>query len=216
VAAGRPTVEFFYCCSCPWSYLAHARLRETATRTGAAISYRPVLAALLDDVAERLPARWLTSANAAVSAYARKDLQDWAQFCGVLIRRSDRLPRRPEWAQRGAVLAVATGVGARYAEAVFSACFTQGRDIESREVVIDIAAGCGLAGPAFEAGLAAEETLDVIRRNVGELVSRGGFGSPTLFLGEDMYFGHDRVPLLEGALMRSHDRRFIAPGEHGR
>jgi len=85
-----------------------------------------------------------------------------------------------------------------------------------RAVVLNVAADCGLSGAAFEARLAAIDVLDTIRQNTDELVSRMGFGSPTMFLGDDMYFGHDRMPLLESALMRAIDRPFIAPGEHDR
>jgi 2-hydroxychromene-2-carboxylate isomerase len=215
-SAGRPTVEFFYCASCPWTWLALARLREAVTRTGAAITYRPILAAWIDDGPERLSDRSLTSRHPAVAAYARKDLQDWARFCGPEIRLPQAWPFTPEWAQRGAVLAIEAGVIRQYAESTFHACFTDGRDIAQRAVVLDLAAGCGMAGDAFEARLAAEATGQALRRNTDELARRAGFGSPTFFLGDDMYFGHDRMPLLEAALMRSGERPFIAPGEHGR
>lgn len=215
-ATGRPTVEFFYCFSCPWTYLSLARLTETATRTGAGLEYRPILAAWVDDGSGPVSTRSLASANPAVATYARKDLQDWARFCGLEIHLPEDWPIRPEWAQRGAVLAIEAGVIKPYAEAMFRAHFAQRRNIADRYVVLEVAATCGLSGDAFDARLAAEDVGDVIRRNTDELVRRGGFGSPTLFLADDMYFGHDRVPLLESALMRARDRPFIAPGEHGR
>lgn len=214
--AGRPTVEFFYCASCPWTWLALARLREAVTRTGAAINYRPILAAWIDDGPERLSDRSLTSRNPVVAAYARKDLQDWARFCGPEIRLPDNWPVTPEWAQRGAVLAIEAGVIRQYAESIFGAHFTEGRNIADREVVLDVAAACGLSGGTFLARLGADEAGEAVRRHTGELARRGGFGSPTFFVGEDMYFGHDRMPLIEAALLRSGERPFIAPGEHGR
>jgi 2-hydroxychromene-2-carboxylate isomerase len=213
---GRPTVEFFYCASCPWTYLSLVRLNEAATRTGAGIVYRPILAAWIAGGLEPLSAGSLANPNPAVAAYARKDLQDWARFCGVVIDLPDNWPIRPEWAQRGAVLAIEAGLIRSYAEAIFRAHFAAGRNIGERHVVLEIAGTCGLSGPAFEARLAADNVLDVIRRNTDELQQRGGFGSPTMFLADDMYVGHDRMPLLEAALMRASERPFIAPGEHGR
>ena len=212
----RPSVEFYYCASCPWTYLAFVRLAETALRTGATVSYRPVLAEWLGPASDRAwPHAWLGT-EAKRRAYATKDLRDWARFCSVAIEVPQPWPVRPEWAQRGAVLAVDAGVIRAYAEAIFRAHFAAGRNIAERDVVVDVAAGCNLSGPEFEEALASAATLATLRRNTEQLVERGGFGSPTMFLGEDMYFGHDRMPLLEVALMRAADRPFVAPGEHGR
>ena len=47
-----------------------------------------------------------------------------------------------------------------------------------------------------------------------ELLRRGGFGSPSMFVAESLYFGHDRLPLVEAALLHHGDRPFVAPGEH--
>jgi len=211
---GRPTVEFFYCFSCPWTYLAFIRLNEAALRTGAVIEYRPVLATWIHQDANHPDPH--AQANPAAAAYASKDLEDWARFCGVEIALPQPWPVRPEWAQRGAMAAIEAGLIRSYAEAIFRAHFAAGWNIATREVVLDIAAGCGLAGASFEARLVADDVLAAIRRNSDELVKRGGFGSPTMFLRDDMYFGHDRVPLLESALMRAADRPFIAPGDHSR
>ena len=215
-APARPPVEFFYCLSCPWSYLAFVRLAETALRTGTAVRYRPILAEWLDpDGGRAFPYAWL-GPDAAVRAYAEKDLRDWARFCGVVIVLPKSWPVRPEWAQRGAFVALAAGQGRTYLEAIFRAHFAEGRNIAERGVVLEVAGSCGLAGAAFEAELGRAATLTALRATTDELRSRGGFGSPSMFLGDDLYFGHDRMPLLEVALLRAAERPFVAPGEHGR
>ena len=214
--ATRQTVEFFYCLSCPWSYLAFVRLGEAALRTGAAIEYRPILAEWLGPGRERaLPYAWL-GPDPDVRAYAAKDLQDWARFCSVAIRLPEPWPVRPDWAQCAAVLAIEAGLIRPFLEAMFRAHFAQGRNIADREVVLEVAGGCGLAGATFEAQLVQGTTLAAVRHNTDELRARKGFGSPTMFVGPDLYFGHDRMPLVEVALMRAADRPFVAPGEHGR
>ena len=214
--SARPTVEFFYCLSCPWTYLAFLRLAETALRTAALIAYRPILAHWLGPPSERaLPYAWL-GPDPNVRAYAAKDLADWARFCSVTIRLPQPWPVHPELAQRGAVLAAEAGLARPYLDAMFRAHFAAGRNIAERAVVLEVAAGCGLSGAAFEAGLTSESTLAALRHNTEELRARKGFGSPMMFLGSDFYFGHDRMPLLEVALMRAAERPFLAPGEHGR
>ena len=213
--AGQSVVEFFYSFASPGSYLALVRLREAVLRTGAALVYRPIVTAWLPD--DIVPDPCLAaSTNPAVAAYLRKDLGDWSTFCGVQIDPRYCGPVDSAWVQRGAVAAIDAGLIATYAESVFRARFNEGRDISDRAVVVDIAMRCGMANDAFSSALDSGHTESIVRRNMAALVQRGGFGSPTMFLGDDMYCGHERVPLLEMSLIRSADRPFIAPGEHHR
>lgn len=209
----RPTVEFFYYGACPWTWMATGRLVEASLRTRARIAWRPILLEWLPGVSHSPP-----PAHPARAAYARKDLMDWAAFLGLPMRHADTGPGSepcPEWAQRGAVLAIEDGVIHDYAEAAFRARFADGRSLAELPVVLEIAAAAGVSGD-IGARIAAGATADTVRANGEELVRRGGFGSPTFFVGDDMYFGNDRMPLVESALMRAADRPFIAPGEHWR
>ena len=59
------------------------------------------------------------------------------------------------------------------------------------------------AAPLFTA-ISRQEVKDALKANTDELIRRGGFGSPTIFLnGDDMYFGNDRLPLVREALERA-------------
>jgi 2-hydroxychromene-2-carboxylate isomerase len=213
---GPPDVEFYYCCTCPSSYLALVRLREAALRTEAKLVLRPIVKRWLADEhgAPGVAARGHRAE--AEAAYAAKDVADWARFCGVRIDASGSEAVDGEWAQRGAVAAIDAGRIAEYAEAIFKAQFTEGRDVADRAVIVEAASRCGMPRPSFEAALQSGHTESILRRNTAELLKRGGFRTPTMFVGDDMYVGHERVPLLEWALMRSAERPFIAPGEHGR
>jgi 2-hydroxychromene-2-carboxylate isomerase len=209
-------VEFFYCCSCPWTYLAFVRLNETALRTDSTIVYRPIIADWVR--ARRTGGSPADGSQAAIAAYARKDLQDWARFCGVriVVPTPTPTPEPPEWAQRGAIVAVEAGRGKGYLTEIFRGRFEDRIDVADRAVVLEVAARCGLQTDDFAARIDAVDTIETLHRNGDELQQRGGFASPTLFIGDDMYVGHDRMPLLESALMRASDRPFIAPGEHDR
>ena len=214
--AGRPAVEFYYCASCPWTYLAFVRLREAATRTGATIAFRPVVAEWIDGRASGPFGAALASANPRIAAYLDKDLADWNRFCGAGIRFPEPLSSGVEWAQRGAVVASGAGRGTPYVAGLFRAAFVEGRDTGDRSVVLEVASAAGLPLDDFERRLEDPGSLEAVRANTEELVRRGGFGSPTVFVGEDMYFGHERIPLVESALMHGTEQPFIAPGEHGR
>jgi 2-hydroxychromene-2-carboxylate isomerase len=210
-------VEFYFHYGCPWTYLAFTRLRETALRTGAGIVWKPIT---VEHVHERLQPRAAATHGAAATLpakarYAKKDLADWAAFCGVTIRHQGPFPLPAEWAARGAIVTAASGRVAQYSEAVFSACFRDAFDIGSLDAVVTLAGDLGLDEGEFRKAVCEPAVLRAVESNADELVARGGFGSPSMFIGDDMYFGNDRMPLVEFALNRRADRPFVAPGAHG-
>ena len=214
-SGGKPAVEFFFDTSCPWSYLALERVGEAALRTGSRVIYRPVL---VDDVLRVANPAFLAGRVDPIPVRARyqaKDLADWARYCGLMIRRPEPWPLRAEWAQRGAVVAAGTGQSVAYLSAVFAALFMDNRGISERAVVEAIAAKAGLDPVRFATGIDARATLAEVESNGVELLARGGFGTPTLLVGEDLYFGNDRLPLVEAALARQGGMRLVLPGAHG-
>jgi 2-hydroxychromene-2-carboxylate isomerase len=214
-SVGKPAVEYFFDLSCPWSYLALNRVREAAIRTGGRVVCRPVL---VDDVVRQVDSGYPADRTDPVGVRARyqtKDLADWARYCGLILCRPDPWPLRPEWAQRGAVVAAQSGQGMAYISAVFAALFADNRDISDIDVVKSLAAVAGLDALDFASRIQEASSLEQLSSNAVELVARGGFGTPTLLVGDDLYFGNDRMPLVEVALARHGGMRLVLPGEHG-
>ncbi len=79
-----------------------------------------------------------------------------------------------------------------------------------------LAKRAGLDRKAFIARLEAPGTAAALRENDAALPRRGGYTLPSMFVGDALFVGHERLPLVEAALMRAAERPFIAPGEHGR
>ena len=103
---------------------------------------------------------------------------------------------------RGALVADEEGCLPDYARRVFEAYWGEGRDITQVEELHAIATGAGLDPAAFFEKIASAAYKDRLRANADELMERGGFGSPTMFVdGDDMYFGNDRLELVRAALL---------------
>ena len=115
---------------------------------------------------------------------------------------------------RGAVVAIDAACIVPYSRAVFGAYFGAGDDITDPVVLRRIADTVGMDGAEFETRLPTDAALNVLRANADELIERGGFGSPTMFVGDAMFFGNDRMPLVEFALGQASGRRFVVPGDH--
>jgi 2-hydroxychromene-2-carboxylate isomerase len=196
-------LEFFFDCSSPWTYLAFTRIHDVIERTGAKVEWRPFLVggvfnAVNQDVYDRR-----ANPDPRKSTYYAKDLSDWARFTGIEIGRPPVFPVNSVRAMRGALIALDDGKLVPYATAVFESYWGDLEDISRPEALGPIAARVGYDSAAFLGRIEEGAVKDRLRANTDELIARGGFGSPTMFVGgSDMYFGNDRLPLVEAALMR--------------
>jgi 2-hydroxychromene-2-carboxylate isomerase len=90
-----------------------------------------------------------------------------------------------------------------FALATFDAYWGDDKDISKDDVLTAICAKAGVDPAAFFTAINDQANKDKLRNNTQELIDRGGFGSPTIFVGgDDMYFGNDRMPLIRDAVLR--------------
>jgi 2-hydroxychromene-2-carboxylate isomerase len=91
-----------------------------------------------------------------------------------------------------------------FARAVFETYWGADKDISQDAVLAEICKSVGIDPEKFLAGIGDQAIKDQLKANTEEVVARGGFGSPTIFVNKtDMYFGNDRLPLIREALMRN-------------
>ncbi len=194
-------LEFFFDCSSPWTYLAFSRVHDVIERTGAVVAWKPILVggvfnAVNQDVYERR-----ANPDPRKSKYYAKDLADWARFAGLKIGRPPVFPVNSVKAMRGALIALDDGKLVPYATAVFQAYWGDLLDISQPDILGPVVASVGYDAATFLKRIEEPALKERLRANTEELIARGGFGSPTMFVdGDDMYFGNDRLPLLEAAL----------------
>ena len=198
------TLEFFFDCSSPWTYLAFHQIEDLARETGAELRWRPFL---VGGVFNSVNPSVYEARKAPVPAKARyygKDLADWARLYGLEIGMPPVFPVNSVKAMRGAFVALEEGRLPAYARAVFEAYWGDLADISQDEVLEKIVARVSLDRDAFFAKIADPAYKAKLRENTDELIARGGFGSPTMFVdGDDMYFGNDRLSLVRDALERA-------------
>jgi len=206
-----PLLEFFFDLSSPWTYLAFTGIEALAAEAGARLAWRPILVGGIFNTIN--PSVYASRENPvpAKQAYMRKDLHDWAGSVGIKIVFPPRVfPVNSVKAMRGCLWLESQGRLPVFAGAVFSAYWGDDRDISQDAVLGEICAGLGIDSQRFFAGIAEPAIKDRLRANTEELIRRGGFGTPTMFVdGDDMYFGNDRLPLVRARLAekRSTERR---------
>jgi 2-hydroxychromene-2-carboxylate isomerase len=195
-------LEFFFDCSSPWTYLAFVRVQDVVARTGAEIVWKPILVGGVFNAVNQEVYERRAKPEPRKTAYYFKDLQDWARLAGVAVGQPPVFPVNAVKAMRGALVAQDEGKLVAYSRAVFEAYWGKLEDISQLPVLARIAAEVGLEPSAFLARIDDAQVKERLRQNTEELIARGGFGSPTMFVdGVDMYFGNDRLPVVEAALM---------------
>jgi 2-hydroxychromene-2-carboxylate isomerase len=198
-------IEFFFDCSSPWTYLAFHNIQPLAAEFGAAITWRPILVGGIFNTVN--PSVYEGRANPVPvkARYSGKDLQDWARVAGLKIKMPPSVfPVNSVKAMRMCLVLEPQGKLVPFATAVFEAYWSRDADISQDSVLREVCAGLGLDADALLAAQAADEVKAQLRANTDEVMARGGFGSPTIFVGgTDMYFGNDRLPLVRAALQRA-------------
>ncbi len=196
-------VEYFFDCSSPWTYLSYTRVETICREHGAELVWKPILVGGVFNAVN--PGVYEQRANPvpAKSKYYQKDLRDWARFQGIDIGSPPVFPVNAVKAMRGALVALDEGCISRYAETVFRTYWTELKDISDDDVLRQVIMQAGLDETSFFERINEQAIKDRLRANTDELIARGGFGSPTLFVeGDDMYFGNDRLVLVEHRLAK--------------
>ncbi|HQR23427.1 MAG TPA: 2-hydroxychromene-2-carboxylate isomerase [Steroidobacteraceae bacterium] len=196
-------IEFFFDCSSPWTWLAFHNIQPMARELDVAIRWRPVLVGGIFNAVNPSVYEFRERGVPAKQAYLKKDLQDWARLAGLkIVFPPTVFPVNSVKAMRGCILLEAEGKLVPFAQAVFEAYWTHDRDISQDAVLAGICARVGADPQGFFAGIATPEIKAALKANTEEVISRGGFGSPTIFVGDDMYFGNDRLGLVREAVLR--------------
>ena len=199
--AAAKKLEFFYDCGSPWTYLAFHEIESVAAEAGAELLYRPILVGGVFNAVNGSVYEQRANPVPAKLRYHAKDLQDWARLYGLRIGWPSVFPVNSVKVMRGALAADEHGKLVPWSRAVFEAYWGEDRDVSRDDEVRALAERVGLDPDALLTRIASPEIKAKLRDNTDELIARGGFGSPTMFVDEtDMYFGNDRLPLLRAAL----------------
>lgn len=201
-----PRIEFFYDLSSPWTYLAFANLAGLLDRAGEAATLRPILVGgVFNAVNPSVYAAREQNDNRKLQ-HSWKVLTDWAALAGVEMH----FPSQWHPAKSVNVMRMACALADdqpalwRFTRAAFESYFGRQENLDDPDVLVAVANAAGLDGAAVRARSQEEEVKALLRANTDEVIARGGYGSPTIFVdGTDMYFGNDQLPLVEAALKRT-------------
>ena len=198
-------VEFYFDLSSPWTRIAFHNIQPVIAESGAEIVWRPFLVGGVFNAVNDSVYAGRQSPDSPKLRHANKWLSEWAELAGVGMKFPSRYhPVKSVHAMRFCcVLENDQPVLLRFASTAFDAYFTDQRNLDDPDELIDIANQCGLDGKGIAEEATRQPVKDLLQANTQEAIDRGAFGSPTIFVNRtNLYFGNDQLPLVRQALLR--------------
>ncbi|MCX7172831.1 MAG: 2-hydroxychromene-2-carboxylate isomerase [Proteobacteria bacterium] len=191
-------VEFLFDFGSPYTYLAYHQLPRIAKARNSAILWTPILlGGIFQATGNRSPIE-----VPAKGRYSMLDLQRWANTYNVHMTMNPHFPINTLHLMRGAVAMQMRSDEEfqRYLAAIFNAMFEAPRNLNLPNEVGEVLRNNGI-DPELFVGLVGDQAIkDRLKENTTKAVERGVFGAPTFFVGDQMFWGQDRLQFVDDAL----------------
>ncbi len=191
--------DFWFDYSCPYAYLASTQVEALASRTGATLTWCPML---LGGVfrAVGTPQNLSEVLSKAKAAHNVRDMQRWADEFGVKLTMPKGHPFRTVEALRATLL---SGISPKVVHGFFDAYWIRGEVPSERGVIERVLSDAGLDERFVEdvfRDLEKQDVKDDLRRRTDAAIAAGVFGAPAFVVGSDLFWGQDRMHFVERAL----------------
>ena len=197
-----PQVEFHFDFGSPNAYLAHRVIPQIEARTGAKFKYVPVLlGGVFKLTGNRSPAEAFAGVKNKLE-YERLETARFVKRHGIEdFRPNPFFPVNTLAIMRGAVAALQLGLFERYVEEIYRHMWSQPKKLDDPAVLRDALIESGFDAQLFADLVQDAEVKARLLDNTTRSVARGAFGSPTFFVGDEIFFGKDRLREVEETIL---------------
>ena len=188
-------IDFYFDFSSPYGYLAAERIDAIAAKHRRGVAWRPFL---LGAVFQAIGGSPLVD-QPMKGPYSRHDMLRSARLHGIAFNVPDPFPVNSIAACRAFYWLADGDAGTAHALArsLYRGYFVDNRDLSRPETVIEAAQALGVDGDALAAALQDQAVKDRLRGENDAALARGVFGSPTVFVGDEMFWGNDRLEQID-------------------
>lgn|SRR5579871_4597720 len=203
MVSAMPRVEFHFDFGSPNAYLSHIVLPEIERRTGASFEYVPILlGGVFKATNNRSPIEAFKDIKNKLS-YERLETKRFIAKHGISrFKMNPFFPVNTLALMRGAIAAQEEDLLKPYVDAVFSAMWAEPQKMDDPEVIRTALDAAGLPGAKLVARTQEQTVKDKLAKSTEASVLRGTFGSPTFFVGEEIFFGKDKLRDVEEEIVR--------------
>jgi len=198
------SLDFYYDFGSPNAYFAWKALEGVSERTGLKVIMHPVLIGGIFKLTNNQPP-WQAFGNVpSKMKYMQLEIQRFVKDHNLAaFKFNSAFPVNTLLPMRAAIAAQNAGVHDDYYPAVFKAIWEDDKNISLPDILAAVLTDAGLDGTALVENTQTLEVKKSLMDATQSCVDRGGFGLPTFFLGDEMYFGKDRVWQIEQAINQS-------------
>lgn len=191
----RATIDFYFDFSSSYSYIALPRLARLADDHDCHINWKPIALGVIFKAMNHAP----PAADTTKGRYVWRDVERSAAFADLPFKWPEPFPFNSMTAARvfWYLADSDTDRAVEWARAVFHTSFGEGRDCSSPDVLAAVAADLDLNGQELLEATGNEAVKERLKQVTGEAMERGVFGAPTFFVGDEMFWGGDRLEQLE-------------------
>ena len=189
-----PKVEFHFDFGSPNAYLAHKVLPAIEERTGVSFGYVPILLGGVFKLTNNQPPMVQFKGVKNKQEYQRLEIVRFIRKHGLTaFKMNPHFPVNTVQIMRGAVAAEMDGQLASYVDALFRHMWEEGKKMDDPEVIRAALDASGIDGARVLARIQDQDVKDKLLQNTEVSVARGTFGAPTFFVGDEIFFGKDRL-----------------------
>ena len=193
-----PTVQFLFDFGSPNAYFCHRVIPAIESRSGVRFQYVPILLGGLFKLTQNRSPVEAFAGIANKRAYDQLEIDRFVKKHGLSrYRFNPHFPVNTLGIMRGAVAAQALGVFDRYVDVMYAGMWEEGLNLSDPEVIQAHLSAHGLDAQALMQGTQSPEVKATLMANTQEAAERGAFGSPTFFVGREIFFGKDRLREVE-------------------
>lgn len=196
-----PTIEFYYDIASPYTYLAATQIDDEADKAGADVEWKPfLLGGVFKTVGNTMPA-----AVPPKAAFMLKDLERWSSIYEVNFAfPADNFPINSIATQRALTALYIEDPAQMKAMAMelFDRYWVRGEDVSKPETIEAAAAEVGVDAGWLKERMTDPEVKEKLRELTDEAIEKGAFGAPTFVVGDDVFFGNDRIEHVIRAVQR--------------
>src|SRR5215472_12712307 len=192
-------IEYYFSMHSPWAYIGHVPFRELVHRFSLNVTYKPISLPKVFAETGGLP---VTKRHPARLRYRMIELQRWREKRRLNLKlRPKFFPFEPELADRFVIAVAAAGYDPDgFLRRAFAALWEDERDLADAATLITLADATGLPGEKLLAAARRSEAKSTYDKNIADAIAADVIGSPTYILDGEVFWGQDRIDLLEDAL----------------
>ena len=195
------SVEFYFDLGSPYSYLAYYRLLQIAEQQEIQIVYKPILlGGVFKATGNRSPIEIPVK-----GVYSILDMQRWAEYYQIQMQMNPHFPMNTLTLMR-----ILTGVQLLHLEKfeqvlklLFDAMFGTPQNLNEPTVLAEVLKPSGFSVEDIMSMVQSEVVKQKLITETEQAIQRGIFGAPTFFVGDEMYWGQDRLHFVEQALNKA-------------